>query len=383
MKRPRKNPMSKHDREWVEVMLKQFIKDLPRNTLAELEANYRIYQSPPAYLRDIDPDLWLKAGVALAAELHRRGLRLKNPGPLGYNARRRADKERARLSAQQERAMAEYRRKAKPGLPLLRSNPSMRIDGGTIHGYIGDPHNGKSARYETISDISGRVDVTMKNPLSPGNRWAFSIRLPDGRERLVYETDKGYDVASKAWEKYLDKYPKAPAYFYFNDRYNTQYIAETKAYREMVNAQGKLDNPGGNYEYMGGGVDTDGWYKISLRRDDGKIIKVGKTRYKSLKAAGRIIDNSLSKNPGVRPAVRIGRQVTAVEYLDEDKARAENLRNPGTPWRHDYKNNSGAEVLGVDNGAVVIAPKGTRVVNMPDGSAIIKGKAKRKLWGYR
>jgi len=319
-----KNPLNKHDREWVEVMMAKFIEDLPKNTLAELEANYRIYQSPPAHLRDIDPDLWLKAGVALAAELHRRGLRLKNPGPLGYNARRRSEKERARLSALQEREMLEYRRKRQGSLPRLRRNPS--------------------------SKWLGKIRLT-----SGQFGWDYMIRkvFTDGSEgtseedTVLIQTDYDYPGVAQT-------FGWAGAKSYVPGKINS---SEIQAAGEWLS-----DNVGAEAE-------DPGYFTNDNPRRKGLHKNPGGSRG--------------SAGTGARPAVRVGRQVTALEYLDEEKAKAENLRNPGTPWRHDYKNNSGAGVFGVDNGAVVIAPKGTSVVNLPDGSALIKGKAKTKLWGYR
>jgi hypothetical protein len=62
-------------------------------------------------------------------------------------------------------------------------------------------------------------------------------------------------------------------------------------------------------------------------------------------------------------AVLIGERVKQVEYYDVNKAKAEGLRNPNLPWRHDYKE------------------KSAKVFGLPDGSVLIKGK--KKLWGYR
>lgn len=69
-------------------------------------------------------------------------------------------------------------------------------------------------------------------------------------------------------------------------------------------------------------------------------------------------------NSGVpHGAVKIGDRVTQVEYYDVGKAKAEGLKNPNLPWRHDYKE------------------KSAKIYGLPDGSVLIKGK--KKLWGYR
>ncbi len=42
------------------------------------------------------------------------------------------------------------------------------------------------------------------------------------------------------------------------------------------------------YEVIGAGVDHTGWFKIWLRRDDGKETKVSKKRCASLRRDGRL-----------------------------------------------------------------------------------------------
>ncbi len=63
-------------------------------------------------------------------------------------------------------------------------------------------------------------------------------------------------------------------------------------------------------------------------------------------------------------AVLVGRRIKAVEYYDAPKAKAEGLKNPNMPWRHDYK-------------------VGGKVYGLPDGSVLIKHPKGKKLWGYR
>lgn len=43
------------------------------------------------------------------------------------------------------------------------------------------------------------------------------------------------------------------------------------------------------YEVIGAGVDYTGWFKIWLRREDGKEVKVTKKRAADLRRAGRLI----------------------------------------------------------------------------------------------
>jgi len=66
------------------------------------------------------------------------------------------------------------------------------------------------------------------------------------------------------------------------------------------------------------------------------------------------------KNPSSGGVV-VGKKLLAVEYVDAEKARAEGLDNPSTPWRHEYKN---GKVIGLPNGDVLLTDK-------------------KKLWGYR
>ncbi len=42
------------------------------------------------------------------------------------------------------------------------------------------------------------------------------------------------------------------------------------------------------YTIIGSGVDTDGWFKYELRRDDGKVVKVGKARVRQLRQTGQL-----------------------------------------------------------------------------------------------
>ena len=44
------------------------------------------------------------------------------------------------------------------------------------------------------------------------------------------------------------------------------------------------------YKIVGGGVDSDGWYKVHLLRDDGRSVKVRKQRVKELRRQGRITE---------------------------------------------------------------------------------------------
>jgi hypothetical protein len=53
-----------------------------------------------------------------------------------------------------------------------------------------------------------------------------------------------------------------------------------------------------SYTYQGGRVDIDGWYRIRLMRDDGRLVKVGKSRYKELKREGRIMEDKIQEEPG-------------------------------------------------------------------------------------
>ena len=42
------------------------------------------------------------------------------------------------------------------------------------------------------------------------------------------------------------------------------------------------------YEVIGSGVDHTGWFKVWLRRDDGKEVKVSKKRVADLRREGRV-----------------------------------------------------------------------------------------------
>ena len=45
------------------------------------------------------------------------------------------------------------------------------------------------------------------------------------------------------------------------------------------------------YQYIGGGIDpVDGWWKYTLRRNDGRIVKVRKARLRELRREGRLCD---------------------------------------------------------------------------------------------
>lgn len=43
------------------------------------------------------------------------------------------------------------------------------------------------------------------------------------------------------------------------------------------------------YTYLWGRVDIDGWYRIWLRREDGQVIKMDKSRFRKLKQQGRVL----------------------------------------------------------------------------------------------
>lgn len=53
-------------------------------------------------------------------------------------------------------------------------------------------------------------------------------------------------------------------------------------------AQGKREGRAHTYEVIGAGVDHTGWFKIWLRRDDGKEVKVSKKRVANLRREGRV-----------------------------------------------------------------------------------------------
>ncbi len=46
------------------------------------------------------------------------------------------------------------------------------------------------------------------------------------------------------------------------------------------------------YTIVGAGVDLDGWYKVRLRRSDGREVKASKKRVAELRREGRITEQS-------------------------------------------------------------------------------------------
>lgn len=51
------------------------------------------------------------------------------------------------------------------------------------------------------------------------------------------------------------------------------------------------------YVILGAGVDLDGWYKVRLRRSDGREIKATKKRVAQLRREGRIVEPVSSPDP--------------------------------------------------------------------------------------
>ena len=46
-----------------------------------------------------------------------------------------------------------------------------------------------------------------------------------------------------------------------------------------------------SYKVIGAGVSPiDGWYRWTLRRNDGRIVTVGKTRLRQLRKQGRLVE---------------------------------------------------------------------------------------------
>lgn len=41
----------------------------------------------------------------------------------------------------------------------------------------------------------------------------------------------------------------------------------------------------------------DGWYKIRLLRDDGRVVKVNKSRYRALREKGQIVEDKTCEEP--------------------------------------------------------------------------------------
>lgn len=54
------------------------------------------------------------------------------------------------------------------------------------------------------------------------------------------------------------------------------------------------------YTVTGGGVDHTGWYKVHLRRDDGKEVSVSKRRVSDLRRDGRLIETDQDQPPQVQ-----------------------------------------------------------------------------------
>lgn len=44
------------------------------------------------------------------------------------------------------------------------------------------------------------------------------------------------------------------------------------------------------YTVIGSGIDIDGWHKYTLERNDGKIVKVTRSRLKQLKSKNQIVE---------------------------------------------------------------------------------------------
>ncbi|MEW5891340.1 MAG: hypothetical protein AB1768_20445 [Pseudomonadota bacterium] len=44
------------------------------------------------------------------------------------------------------------------------------------------------------------------------------------------------------------------------------------------------------YTIVGAGVDLDGWYKVRLRRSDGREVKANKKRVAQLRREGRLVE---------------------------------------------------------------------------------------------
>lgn len=51
------------------------------------------------------------------------------------------------------------------------------------------------------------------------------------------------------------------------------------------------------YVILGAGVDLDGWYKVRLRRSDGREIKANKKRVAQLRREGRIVESAQAPRP--------------------------------------------------------------------------------------
>lgn len=73
--------------------------------------------------------------------------------------------------------------------------------------------------------------------------------------------------------------------------------------------------------------------------------------------AGR--KNPVEEKP-IKGAKLIGTDCLAVEYMDIPKAKREGIKNPTTPWRHDFK------------------VKGTKIWGLPDGRVLLDGP--KPLW---
>lgn len=46
-----------------------------------------------------------------------------------------------------------------------------------------------------------------------------------------------------------------------------------------------------NYEYVGEGRDHTGWWAVTLKRDDGRVVRMRKSVYVRLKREGRVVTN--------------------------------------------------------------------------------------------
>lgn len=63
--------------------------------------------------------------------------------------------------------------------------------------------------------------------------------------------------------------------------------------------------------------------------------------------------------------VIIGYQVVAVEYIDDEKAKLEGIKNPKNKiWRHEFE---------IDD---------VELIGLPDGSVLLKSRSGKRLWDF-